>query len=80
MAKTLGDGHENLLPPQAHVLAGQIEDALHVWQRRQSPFHKVFEEQAERTIVLCGDLIVVIGSMRDQVHDELVKYRKGSVE
>lgn len=63
---------------EAQAISAKIEDALSVWNKRDNGWHlKHVEDQAERILVLCSELIVVIGSLRDQVYGELQAYRKG---
>lgn len=74
---------KTVLPTQAHVIAGQIEDALTIWRSRTAGAHHPLTRAANvEATRLCGEMIGVFGRLRDELTTELGAYdderRKGT--
>lgn len=67
-------GKRRGLPLAAQIAAGQLEDALAVWERRRKGWRPEVRAAGERAIVACGDIIEAIGVRRDEVTAEVGAY------
>lgn len=64
-----------VLPPQAHALAAQLEDALTTWQQRDPAHpHPRVREAGETACRLCDEMVVVWHELRQQLAAELGAY------
>lgn len=63
------------LPPQAHVIAGQLEDKIRQWRDRDpAHYHPGTRAAGEEATRLCGSMIVVFSQLRDDLTVEIGAY------
>ena len=66
---------QTILPAEAHVVAGQLEDNLTVWRSRTpGVFHPSTRAACVESQLLCGEMILVFGRLRDELVAEMAAY------
>lgn len=63
------------LPPDAHILAAQIDDALHIWNTRGPGYRPDAARAAQTAVRRYGLLVDVLSKARNQLERELEEYR-----
>lgn len=65
----------SILPPQAHIIAGKIEDQLGVWNNRDLDHpHPSTAEAAGEIITLCDEMIRVFTVLREKTRNDHYDY------
>lgn len=64
-----------ILPAKAHVIAGQLEDALTVWRSRPDSYHQRYVDAADEATAMCGEMVAVFSALRDELTGEVGRYR-----